>query len=149
MTDRIKLAALAKEHGTKNLRFMVPIQFFCHGAKIDFSVECVIDERRYKAQEGYKIGLTTKQKFARGSIFGGLDLVNLYFDTYQSDLEGMMERKSFADFTVEVVENGGVIPETTYNTEYMITGFHEPKKLKPDDVKALEAYIVALNTKVA
>lgn len=91
------LEELAAEYGVANLRFFIPMQRIeglgLLGLPIgivssntpEVRTECVIDERRYKVEEGYKIELRAVNDQDPDDYYGSKTY-------YQSDFESLMDR---------------------------------------------------------
>lgn len=91
------LEELAKEYGVANLRFFIPMQRIeglgLFGLPIgivssdtpEVRTECVIDERRYKVDEGYKIELRAVNDQDPDNYYGSKTY-------YQRDFESLMGR---------------------------------------------------------
>ena len=83
---------LAKEYGVNNLRFFIPcrpmivLPFLGIGmtstSDPEYRTECVIDERRYKAADGYKVEFRPVNPEKDGMAFG-------YEKFYQSDFASL------------------------------------------------------------
>jgi len=101
------LEELAAEYGAKNLRFFIPMQRIQGLAHIglpigiidssseEVVVECVVDERRYKVEEGYKIELRAVNDQDPDQYFGSKTF-------YQMDFTHLM-RRAPEDYRVYVL----------------------------------------------
>jgi hypothetical protein len=95
MRNRDLIRNLAKEYGVNNLRFFIPMHpmmvmpFMGIGmvctSDPEVRVECVIDERRYKALDGYKVEFRPVEPEKDGMAFG-------YRSFYQSDLSSLISK---------------------------------------------------------
>lgn len=90
---RFQLDKIAQEYGVNNLRFFIPMRQV-HGTPFagigftssndpEYPQECVVDERRYKAADGYKIELRAINDDDPEAYFGSQDY-------YQMDLESLL-----------------------------------------------------------
>jgi hypothetical protein len=97
MYKRYDLEKIAEEYGINNLRFFIPMRRVqsLHGLGLPIGIidsstpevmqECIVDERRYKVADGYKIELHAVNS-TEENYFGSKTY-------YQTDLESMLREE--------------------------------------------------------